>query len=225
MTDCIIFDFDGTIADTSAGIIATTQEAFRQLGFPEISEEQIRPTIGLVLEQSLQRAAGLTAEQTIMAARKYREIFPEYGASASTLFPGVAETLAEFSSRGFRMAIATSRGRDSLEMIMAPYGIEKYFDDIVTATDGLAPKPAPDLVLALLARMKQPAENTLVVGDRRHHLRHSDGCRSRMPDLRCQLRKPDGDAASNRVSGLHSRQFRRTSGNRLNASNTRPCRP
>ena len=127
MTDCIIFDFDGTIADTSAGIIATTQEAFRQLGFPEISEEQIRPTIGLVLEQSLQRAAGLTAEQTVMAARKYREIFPEYGASASTLFPGVAETLAEFSSRGFRMAIATSRGRDSLEMIMAPYGIEKYW--------------------------------------------------------------------------------------------------
>ena len=55
MTDCIIFDFDGTIADTSAGIIATTQEAFRQLGFPEITEEQIRPTIGLVLEQSLQR--------------------------------------------------------------------------------------------------------------------------------------------------------------------------
>ena len=100
-----------------------------------------------------------------MAARKYREIFPEYGASASTLFPGVAETLAEFSSRGFRMAIATSRGRDSLEMIMAPYGIEKYFVDIVTTTDGLAPKPAPDLVLALLARMKQPAENTLVVGD------------------------------------------------------------
>ena len=36
MTDCIIFDFDGTIADTSAGIIATTQEAFRQLGFPKI---------------------------------------------------------------------------------------------------------------------------------------------------------------------------------------------
>lgn len=165
MTDCIIFDFDGTIADTAAGIIATTQEAFRQLGFPEITEEQIRPTIGLVLEQSLQRAAGLTPEQTVMAARKYREIFPQYGAAASTLFPGVVETLAELSSRGVRMAIATSRGRESLEMIMAPYGIEKYFDDIVTATDGLAPKPAPDLVLTLLARMKQPAENTLVVGD------------------------------------------------------------
>lgn len=88
MTDCIIFDFDGTIADTSAGIIATTQEAFRQLGFPEISEEQIRPTIGLVLEQSLQRAAGLTAEQTVMAARKYREIFPELRGFCEHPFPG-----------------------------------------------------------------------------------------------------------------------------------------
>lgn len=180
MTDCIIFDFDGTIADTSAGIIATTQEAFRQLGFPEISEERIRPTIGLVLEQSLQRAAGLTPGQTVTAARKYREIFPEYGAAASKLFPGVAETLEVLRSKGIRMAIATSRGRESLEMIMAPYGIEKYFTDMVTATDGLAPKPAPDLVLALLSRMKQPAESSLVVGDTVFDIRMGAGagCRT-----------------------------------------------
>ena len=180
MTDCIIFDFDGTIADTSAGIIATTQEAFRQLGFPEISEEQIRPTIGLVLEQSLQRAAGLTAEQTVMAARKYREIFPEYGEVNSSLFPGVPETLGELHARGYRMAIATSRGRESLEAIMAPYGVGGYFEEMVTATDRLAPKPAPDMVLTLLARMNQPAGSTLVVGDTVYDLLMGSGagCRT-----------------------------------------------
>lgn len=165
MASCVIFDFDGTIADTSAGIIATVKETFRRLGLPAVQDEQIRPTIGLVLEQSLQRAGGLTPEQNAEACRIYREIFPEYGAAASTLFPGVASTLGELHARGKRLAIATSRGKDSLKMIMEPYGIDKYFSEMVTASDGLKPKPAPDLVLSILSRMDQPAEDTLVVGD------------------------------------------------------------
>ncbi len=165
MASCIIFDFDGTIADTSAGIVATVKETFRRMGLPIPEDEQIRSTIGLVLEQSLQLLGGLTPEQNAEACRIYRNIFPEYGASASAIFPGVASTLAELHSRGIRMAIATSRGRDSLKMIMTPYGIDRYFEDMVTSTDGLRPKPAPDPVLALLARMNQPAADTLVVGD------------------------------------------------------------
>lgn len=165
MTDCIIFDFDGTLADTAAGILATVKETFRRLGFQGADDERIRPTIGLVLEQSLQQIGDLSDAQTRDAARLYREIFPEYGEVNSSLFPGVPETLGELHARGYRMAIATSRGRESLEAIMAPYGVSGYFEEMVTATDRLAPKPAPDMVLTLLARMKQPAENTLVVGD------------------------------------------------------------
>ena len=114
--NCIIFDFDGTLADTAAGILATVKETFRRLGFQGADDERIRPTIGLVLEQSLQQIGDLSDAQTRDAARLYREIFPEYG-------------------------------------------------EVVTATDRLAPKPAPDMVLKLLARMNQPAGSTLVVGD------------------------------------------------------------
>lgn len=165
MAKCIIFDFDGTLADTSAGIVAAVKETFRRLGWPIPDEEKIRPTIGLVLEQSMQCIGNLTLEQSAEACRVYREIFPEYGVSASSLFPEVVQTLAYLHSRGIRMAIATSRGRDSLKMLIAPYGIDRYFEDMVTSTDGLKPKPAPDPVLALLARMNQPAADTLVVGD------------------------------------------------------------
>ena len=145
--DCIIFDFDGTLADTAAGILATVKETFRRLGFSGASDERIRPTIGLVLEQSLQQIGDLTEAQTRDAARLYREIFPEFGEVNSSLFPGVTETLGELHARGYRMAIATSRGRESLEAIMAPYGVNGYFEEMVTATDRLAPKPAPDMVL------------------------------------------------------------------------------
>ena len=142
--DCIIFDFDGTLADTAAGILATVKETFRRLGFSGASDERIRPTIGLVLEQSLQQIGDLTEAQIRDAARLYREIFPEFGEVNSSLFPGVTETLGELHARGYRMAIATSRGRESLEAIMAPYGVNGYFEEMVTATDRLAPKPAPE---------------------------------------------------------------------------------
>ena len=157
MTDCIIFDFDGTLADTAAGILATVKETFRRLGFQGADDERIRPTIGLVLEQSLQQIGDLSDAQTRDAARLYREIFPEYGEVNSSLFPGVPETLGELHARGYRMAIATSRGRESLEAIMAP-----------------------DMVLTLLARMNQPAGSTLVVGDTVYDLLMGSGagCRT-----------------------------------------------
>ena len=214
--DCIIFDFDGTLADTAAGILATVKETFRRLGFQGADDGRILPTIGLVLEQSLQQIGDLTEAQTRDAARLYREIFPEFGEVNSRLFPGVTETLDELHARGYRMAIATSRGRESLEAIMAPYGVNGYFEEMVTATDRLAPKPAPDMVLTLLARMGQPAEGALVVGDTVYYgLRPADGLRCRLPHLRCDLRKPKGDAAAHRVSRPSYRQFRRTSENRL----------
>ena len=180
MTDCIIFDFDGTLADTAAGILATVKETFRRLGFQGADDERIRPTIGLVLEQSLRQIGDLSDAQTRDAARLYREIFPEYGEVNSSLFPGVPETLGELHARGYRMAIATSRGRESLEAIMAPYGVSGYFEEMATATDRLAPKPAPDMVLTLLARMKQPAGSTLVVGDTIYDLLMGSGagCRT-----------------------------------------------
>lgn len=178
--DCIIFDFDGTLADTAAGILATVKETFRRLGFQGADDGRILPTIGLVLEQSLQQIGDLTEAQTRDAARLYREIFPEFGEVNSSLFPGVPETLGELHARGYRMAIATSRGRESLEAIMAPYGVSGYFEEMVTATDRLAPKPAPDMVLTLLARMGQPAESALVVGDTVYDLLMGSGagCRT-----------------------------------------------
>ena len=147
--DCIIFDFDGTLADTAAGILATVKETFRRLGFQGADDGRILPTIGLVLEQSLQQIGDLTEAQTRDAARLYREIFPEFGEVNSSLFPGVPETLGEF-------------------------------EEMVTATDRLAPKPAPDMVLTLLARMGQPAEGALVVGDTVYDLLMGSGagCRT-----------------------------------------------
>ena len=74
-------------------------------------------------------------------------------------------TSACFAERGIRMAIVTSRDRHSLDLILQNNGIDKYFETEVTVDDHLTPKPAPDMMLALLERMEIQADETLVVGD------------------------------------------------------------
>lgn len=161
----IIFDFDGTLADTARGIVATEREVLRRLGLPQTSEAQMCSTIGLPLGESLRLACNLPDALVDKAVRMYRDLFFDYAPQHIVIFEGVKETLAALKERGIRMAIATSRGRDSLEKILEVHGMDAWFEADLTADDGIRPKPNPDMVLELMARMGLRAEETLVVGD------------------------------------------------------------
>ena len=164
---CLIFDFDGTLADTRTGILATAQEVLRRMGLPPADEAALGATIGLPLRENFTRGAGLSEEEADRAGAIYREIFESVGVPAIVLFPGVAETLKELAARGIPMAVATSRGQHSLEMLMHRLGIddaippERCFGVETVAR----PKPAPDLVYVILGKMGARPEETLVIGD------------------------------------------------------------
>lgn len=177
---CIIFDFDGTIADTASGIVKTVNATFMKMGIPVPDEDKVRSTIGLPLGDSLRIAAGLPDDRVQEAVDTYRSLFCEVEARETKLFPGVSDTLKELYSNGIRMAIATSRGMDSLEVLLGQWGIGGLFETCVTATDGLRRKPAPDMVLSLLKRMSVPADGTLVAGDTTFDIEMGNGagCRT-----------------------------------------------
>ena len=161
----ILFDFDGTLADTAPGIVLTMRRAFAEDGLPLPEEAAIRQTIGLSLPQAIRLLGGLDEEATARTTATYRRFFPECEMTHITIFPEVAETLRELRSRGLRLAVCTSRGRDSLESILGLHGLRDCFETFVTATDNLPAKPAPDMVLALLNRLGVAAGEVLVVGD------------------------------------------------------------
>lgn len=161
----LIFDFDGTLADTADGIVATATETLRRLGVDGVTPEAIRATIGLPLGASLRIAGHLPEEKEAEAVAIYRELFAQLELSQIRLYPGVAETVREFAGQGIPMAIATSRGCNSLEQILSGWGLSAYFPVRATSADGFPSKPAPDMVLALLERLGAKAGETLVVGD------------------------------------------------------------
>lgn len=161
----IIFDFDGTLADTATEIVATMTETFCAMGKPVPSEDDMRRTIGMKLQLALQQLANLTDAEAIAATAYYKTVFMERGVQRVGLFPQVSQTLLMLKQRGVRMAIATSRNSPSLEQILSNNGVSDCFETMVTNSDHLAPKPDPQMVLTLLERMHITPGETLVVGD------------------------------------------------------------
>ena len=161
----ILFDFDGTLADTAQGIVETLRESFVRLGRPVPKEEEMVATIGRPLWKAFQTLGKMTDDEAHRAVDIYGGLFMKYEIPNIRMFPGVAAMLEQLAERGIRMAIVTSRDRHSLDLILQNNGIDKYFETEVTVDDHLTPKPAPDMVLALLERMEIQADETLVVGD------------------------------------------------------------
>ena len=161
----ILFDFDGTLADTAQGIVETLRESFVRLGRHVPTEEEMVATIGRPLWKAFQTLGNMTEKEAHKAVEVYAGLFMQYEIPNIRMFPGVTAMLEQFAERGIRMAIVTSRDRHSLDLILQNNGIDKYFETEVTVDDHLTPKPAPDMVLALLERMDIEATETLVVGD------------------------------------------------------------
>jgi phosphoglycolate phosphatase len=161
----IIFDFDGTLADTQEGILATEREMLRRMGLPEPDQEQMCSAIGLPLPESLRRGCAIPEERVDEAVKLYRDLFFDYAPQHIVIFEGVKEALAELAARGIRMAIATSRSSNSLAAILETHKMADFFPERVTADCGIQAKPAPDMVLHLLKKMGISPAETLVVGD------------------------------------------------------------
>jgi phosphoglycolate phosphatase len=165
MTRAIFFDFDGTIADTVNGILATMTATFKELNIAQPPAEEMRATIGMLLGDALQKLGNLDNEKRDLAVKTYQRLFSEVELPNTRIFQGVEPTLKKLHSEGIKMAIVTSRGIGSLRLILSKNNILDYFDELVTRDNGFKPKPAPDMVNYLLKKMNLDPQEVLFVGD------------------------------------------------------------
>ncbi len=163
----IIFDFDGTLADTYELIIKTNQAAMEAMDYPVRDEEAIRATIGLPLEAGIRTLyPDLPEEALPQWCATYRRIFDVYKTKyLPVLFPGVKQTLEWLHGKGYVLTVASSRQSVSLNAFLENLGVLPCFRYVIGADNVAKAKPDPEPVLQTLRHLGYLASETLVVGD------------------------------------------------------------
>jgi phosphoglycolate phosphatase len=165
----LVFDWDGTLVDSTAIIANAIQQACRDLDLPAPDEGRARFVIGLGLSDALRHVApGLSAADYPRLSERYRHHYLARDPDIP-LFAGAREMLDELDARGFLLAIATGKTRVGLTRALQQQGLADRFVATRCADEGF-PKPHPDMLLALMERCGVAAHQTLMIGDTTHDL-------------------------------------------------------
>lgn len=166
MIKTLIFDLDGTLLNTLADLRDSTNFALEKFGFPARTTEEIREFVGNGLRMLIRRAVPPETDEAtvdrVLAEMKahYREHYHD----GTTPYEGVLPFLKTMKKRGFRMAIVSNKADPMVQLLRT-----LYFDDLIPVAvgelDGVARKPAPDMVELALQRLGCTAENAVYIGD------------------------------------------------------------
>jgi phosphoglycolate phosphatase len=159
----VIFDFDGTLADSFAGITATINHVRALHRLPPLPESEVRVHVGRGPIHLLVHTVPSGDPEANLAA--YRQHHPTVMLSRTRLFPGVSEVLADLKTRGLRMAVCSNKLRDFTRQLVDYLGIGDYFAVVIGPEDAPQPKPAPDMLVEAMRRLGVAPEQTLYVGD------------------------------------------------------------
>ncbi|HAJ41982.1 MAG: HAD-IA family hydrolase [Alcanivorax sp.] len=161
----VIFDWDGTVMDSTGRIIACMHQAGADLCLPVLEDDAVREIIGLGLPEALRTLYPGIGDRDLERMReRYAVHFVAAEASPSRLYPGARETLAALRAAGLRLAVATGKSRKGLDRVWASSGLGDSFDASRCA-DETHSKPHPAMVTELLTELGVAPERALVVGD------------------------------------------------------------
>ncbi|MGH8443881.1 MAG: HAD-IA family hydrolase, partial [Solimonas sp.] len=167
----VIFDWDGTLADSAAQIVGSMQRAIAALKLPARSDESIRELIGLGLNDALQR---LYPEAELAWLRdlldKYRAHWLAEGAGEAPLFARGLDALRTLHGEGLRLAIATGKSRRGLDRSLAHHVEVRELIVNSRTADETASKPDPLMLRELLADEGLQAHEALMIGDTEYDL-------------------------------------------------------
>ena len=162
MNKLIVFDFDGTIADTSEGIFNSIRYTQKMMGLPEITAEQMRSHVGPPIEESYNRSFGLVRGELKRAIAFHKEYAVKQGYRELRLYDGIIETLERLRSSGYKTAVATLKVQDTVDKILDSFKIKDKFDFVAGITD---PSSKAELVLKCAGQLGCSKSETILIGD------------------------------------------------------------
>ena len=167
--DLLVFDWDGTLVDSTGHIAASLQASFADLGLPVPTDHAARHVIGLGLRDALTYLnPGLPESRYVEVTARYSHHFLS-GDAGIRCFPDVTQSLASLNHEGYLLAVATGKSRRGLDRSMESMALAPHFHASRCADEGF-PKPHPDMLETLMSMLGTTPGRTLMIGDTTHDL-------------------------------------------------------
>lgn len=168
---CILFDLDGTIADSAPGITASLGKVFEELGRPAPTQEELREWVGPPLIEAFQERAGMTPEESAIALAIYRQHYLALGSQAGPIFPGMPDVVRAIHDAGVPLALATSKPEFPASVILDHGNLTQWFRVISGASIDEIRSAKKDVISEALTRFRMvgvDVSRPIMVGDRNY---------------------------------------------------------
>ncbi|PSL10005.1 phosphoglycolate phosphatase [Marinobacterium halophilum] len=170
MYKLLIFDWDGTIIDSTQRIASCIRSSAHDLGLPVPSWEASKDIIGLGLPEAIKVLFPTEGDAIIEPlSKRYSHYYTVADETPIALFPGVQHTLESLKAKGYRLAVATGKSRAGLEHVLAETGLGWLFETSRCA-DETTSKPDPHMLHELLHETGVGPGHALMIGDTEYDL-------------------------------------------------------
>ena len=166
----LVFDWDGTLADSLGQIVFCMEQSIRALGMEYRTQTQIQEIIGLGLNEALTTLyPDINLEGIDKLTDKYREFYLSMPERRIALYPGAEATLNHLYDAGYLLAVATGKSRRGLNRAMQEAGIERLFHASCCADEAFS-KPHPQMLENIMDELGMEPGATLMIGDTEYDL-------------------------------------------------------
>lgn len=163
--ELLVFDWDGTLMDSEARIVACLRGAIEDLQLPHKETGELSNIIGLGLAEAMDVLFPGSDEQLRQAlVERYRHHFLFANPTPSQLFEGAAGVLEHLAGQGYLLAVATGKGRVGLDKVLQETGLGPLFHTTRCA-DETRSKPDPQMLFEIMEHLGADPQRTLMIGD------------------------------------------------------------
>ncbi len=163
--DLIVFDLDGTLADSLPDLVRAANHSLRRLRLPERGPDEVKGMIGGGERKFMERLVGPDHQDRVEdCLALYLDYYSQHSGDRTRVYPGVEETLQRLSPK--KLAVLSNKLQRLTEQVLESLGLARYFQASRGGGSNLPLKPAPEALTAIITALMVAPERTLMVGDK-----------------------------------------------------------